>query len=831
MTLMRASGAASRLRIVVLGYIVRGPLGGLAWHYLQYVLGLSRLGHEVLFVEQNEAYSSCYDPARGAWTNDPSYGLAFADAAFRHLDHADCWAFVDATSGRWHGPDAERVRRRCVDADILLNVSGVTQLPVELHRVPVRVLIDTDPAFTQIRHLTDAAARRRADEHNVYFTFAENLPGGRASIPDDGLPWQPTRQPLVLDVWPVRPAPSGAKFTSVMLWESYEGVEYQGRRYGQKGESFTPFVDLPQRAGHIFELALGSPAAPGPYLQTRGWDVIDPLEPTRDLRSYQRYIADSKGEFGIAKHGYVSSRSGWFSERSACYLASGKPVIVQDTGFSDWLPCGEGLLPFTSPDDAVAAVAAVNERYRDHCEAARAIAERCFDSRTVLPRLLERAFARPVPPSLVLAPVSRRPTTLTADTVAEVVANDLHRVPSGEPRAEEARPRASIVIVTSDNFVFLKLCITSLLANTGDVEYELIVVDNGSRDQTAQYLDELAANAHITVIRNPVNEGFAPATNRGLAAATGTVLVLLNDDTVVPPGWLSGLCSHADVPSVGLVGPVTNKAGNECEIQTSYRTYGELLRVSRELHAGHAGELRDVPMLTMFCVAMRRDVFERLGPLDEQFVIGMFEDDDYAMRARQAHLRIACAEDVFVHHFGGTSLGKLASSGELKALFEANRRRFEQKWGVTWTSRRTRVSPEYEQLVQQIRAGVARHVAPASVVAVVSRGDDALIDLADGEGWHFPRAADGAYAGHHPATSDEAIERLNDARDRGADYLLIPQTMRWWMDFYREFADFLQSRCRVVADTEAFLLFALHERAGVAPSPVGTAHETAGARR
>jgi hypothetical protein len=387
--------ATSHLRIIVLGYIVRGPLGGLAWHYLQYVLGLSRLGHEVFFVEQGDDYPSCYDPARDTRGTDPTYGLQFIDETFRRVGLDGCWAFFDVQAGGWCGPQSARIQQICRDADLCLNVSGMNQLPPFLRAIPVRVFIDTDPAFTQIRHLTDDEARQRALHHNAFFTFAENLPEGRASIPDDGLPWLATRQPVVLDAWPVGPPDHNGRFTSVLLWESYQAREYAGRHYGLKAQSFGPFLDLPRRSGRVFELALGGPSAPAGLLEKFGWSVFNPLEATRDPWTYQGFIRRSKAEFGIAKHGYVVSRSGWFSERTAGYLASGRPAIVQDTGFSEWLPRGEGVLPFDTLEDVLAAIDSVDTHYERHCRAARDFAEAYFDARTVLARLIDRAMVAP----------------------------------------------------------------------------------------------------------------------------------------------------------------------------------------------------------------------------------------------------------------------------------------------------------------------------------------------------------------------------------------------------------------------------------------------------
>jgi hypothetical protein len=381
--------SSGRLRVVVLGYVVRGPLGGLAWHHLQYVLGLSALGHDVHFLEDSDDYPSCSDPSTGAMTVDPSYGLRFAGRCFDRLGLGDRWAYHDAHAGRWHGPAATRIVDACHRADVVLNLSGVNPLRPWCMQAPARVLVDTDPVFTQVRHLQDPAARRRAQDHTAFFSFGENfgLPG--CSTPDDGLPWRPTRQPVVLDAWPVTPGPTRGMFTAVMQWDSYRAPTHEGRRYGMKSDSFEPYWDLPRRAGPQFELALGSASAPRQKLRDAGWAVRDPLGVTRNPWAYQEYLRGSRAEFGVAKHGYVSTWSGWFSERSAAYLASGRPVVVQDTGFSDRLPAGRGLLAFSTPEEAVVAVESVNGDYDAHCRAARALAEEHFDARKVLPRLLE----------------------------------------------------------------------------------------------------------------------------------------------------------------------------------------------------------------------------------------------------------------------------------------------------------------------------------------------------------------------------------------------------------------------------------------------------------
>jgi hypothetical protein len=385
-------GAGDRLRIVVLGYVVRGPLGGLAWHHLQYVLGLRALGHDVYFVEDSDDYPSCYDPSRGAVDADPSYGLSFAARAFERLGLAERWCYHDAHTARWLGPLAPRALEVCESAELLLNLSGVNPLRPWTERTPARAFIDTDPAFTQIRHLTDPNARALAAAHNSHFTFAENIARDGCLVPPDGFAWRPTRQPVHLDAWPVTPGPRGGNWTTVMQWDSYRARSYGGRRYGMKSDSFKGYVDLPAHAGPVFEVALGSESAPRERLRAKGWRLLDPLVVTRDPWTYQEFVRASKAEWSIAKHGYAASRSGWFSERSAAYLASGRPVLAQETGFSDWLETGVGLLAFDTPEAVLAGMAEIDGDYARHCRAARTLAEEFFDARKVLPNLIERAL-------------------------------------------------------------------------------------------------------------------------------------------------------------------------------------------------------------------------------------------------------------------------------------------------------------------------------------------------------------------------------------------------------------------------------------------------------
>ena len=326
-------------------------------------------------------------------TADPGYGLAFIADAFGRIGLGDRWAYHDRRTGAWHGRGDVRAWAR--DADLVLNLSGVND--VRPWAVPARVLVDTDPVFTQVRHLTEPDARARAEAHTAFFTFAERWGRPGCTVPDDGLDWQPTRQPVVLDAWPVTPVPHDAPFTTVMQWDSYAERTWAGRTFGMKSASFGPVLDLPSRTDARFDLAVGSPSAPRARLAEAGWGVRDPRPPTRDAAAYQRFIRGSLGEFSVAKEGYVSTRSGWFSERTAAYLASGRPAVVEDTGFSDGLPTGLGLHPFGSPDEALAGIEAVRAAPEVHGRAARELAEAHFDSAAVLTSIVERALQPAAP--------------------------------------------------------------------------------------------------------------------------------------------------------------------------------------------------------------------------------------------------------------------------------------------------------------------------------------------------------------------------------------------------------------------------------------------------
>jgi hypothetical protein len=382
-----------KLRILVLGYIVRGPMGGMTWHHLQYFLGLHQMGYDVYFLEDSgDTAYSCYDPVRNVTDQNPSYGLEYAKQVFKRTGLENRWGYYDRHQDQWHGPLAETAIKIIKHADLLINLSCSNTLRSWLYDVPIRVLIDTDPVFTQIRNLADPERLNFSKQHNAFFTFGENFKQEGCLIPDDGILWKPTRQPVVLDAWPVINEKKEAPFTTIMKWESYPGKDYNGRHYGMKAESFDDYMDIPKKTRSIMELAVSDSAAPKQKLTDNGWRLSYPQKISGDPWKYQEYIQQSKAEFSIAKHGYVEARTGWFSERSTCYLASGRPVVLQDTGFSDWLKTDFGLIPFNNANEALVAIEEINNNYAKHCKNARELAETYFSSDKVLAELIEKSI-------------------------------------------------------------------------------------------------------------------------------------------------------------------------------------------------------------------------------------------------------------------------------------------------------------------------------------------------------------------------------------------------------------------------------------------------------
>jgi hypothetical protein len=382
------------LRIVVSGLIGGVPnQGGLTWMVLQYVLGLKRLGHDVCFIETL--------PAAAEQPKDPdpiySDSARYFSEVMQRFCLEDQAALLHSDSGEAIGMTRARVTEVCRSADLLLNHGGILRDPRLLEHIPTRVYVDLDPGFTQLWQAVQGIDMGFS-LHTHFVTIGEAIGKRRTRVPDCGLDWITTPQPIVLGQWPVARAIERDSLTTVANWRGYGSVEFEGQFYGQKVHSWRSFFELPRRTKERFEVALSIHQDEKPDIEAlaaNGWYLLDPTAVAAMPGDYQRFVQGSKAEFGLAKLGYVAGRTGWFSDRSICYLASGRPVMAQETGFSEHLPTGTGLFSFESLDDVLGAIDSMNANYPLHAKAARGIAEAYFDSDRVLDRLLQRIEETP----------------------------------------------------------------------------------------------------------------------------------------------------------------------------------------------------------------------------------------------------------------------------------------------------------------------------------------------------------------------------------------------------------------------------------------------------
>ena len=371
------------MRILFAGIIARYPFGGVTWCSLMYLLGLRALGHEVFYIE--DTGECVYDPVLNTRATDPGYGTNYIHNALEPYGLGERWAFVNY-DGSYHGRSADEVRRYAAGADLFVNLSGGSWFwRDEYARIPRKVFIDSDPAFTQL-----AIAKAEPwyveffQRFDRLFTFGANIGTAASPIPTGSFTWHKTWQPITLDDWHPPRQEARDRFTTVMTWqiESFTDVG------GNKDQEFVKFIDLPSRSAQRFELAVNGPQQ---LLRQHGWDTVDAMQVSRTPGGYRDFIHGSKAEFGVAKHTYVANRSGWFSDRTECYLASGRPALVQDTGWTAHLPSGCGLHAFSTMDEALAGIDRINADYPRQANSALEVARAHFDARVVLPPLLETA--------------------------------------------------------------------------------------------------------------------------------------------------------------------------------------------------------------------------------------------------------------------------------------------------------------------------------------------------------------------------------------------------------------------------------------------------------
>jgi hypothetical protein len=419
-------------KVVLLGMMTKMPVAGVAWQNLHYLLGFERLGCEAYYVETHARTPSMLMSS----PDDDSSALAaeYIGALMRRFGFADRWAFRALhDDGRCFGMSERELERLYGSAELLINLHGGTQPYPELAATGRLVYLETDPVQLQLELAHGLPETVEfLEPHSAFFSFAENWDNPDCRLPrSERFAFKPTRQPVVLDLWPDHSPQPANVFTTVGNWrQDWRDVTFEGERYTwSKHQEFLKHLDLPGRSGQAFELALSSCEEPErQLLREHGWRVRDGLEISGGIDRYRDYIAASRGEFTVAKEQNVRLRTGWFSDRSVTYLASGRPVITQETGFGNVFPTGRGLFGFESPDEALAAVEEIDRDYTGNAQAAREIAREYFSHEVVLGQLLGELGVRAgrsrdeakkdlFPSSMPLQPVSRRPTVLPRETV------------------------------------------------------------------------------------------------------------------------------------------------------------------------------------------------------------------------------------------------------------------------------------------------------------------------------------------------------------------------------------------------------------------------------
>ena len=388
------------MRIVIGSVISAQPYSpGMVWNWMQHAVGLKRLGHDVVYVEEVPR-ELCVDASGAPCPLESSANLRSFCATMERFGFLDRACLIYAGGEATAGMSIDTLEKYSRQADVLLNISGHVTHPRVVDAVRRRVYMDQDPVYTQLWR-AEYKKTWNFDQHDAYVTVGLNIGTPHTPIPDCGIEWHRALPPVLIDCWQDQPRPTDGCFTTVASWQAglYD-LQFRDEWYGSKSIEFERFAALPTLVDQRFEVALRK-NLPGDervqLLRDRGWIVSDAGR-INSLTAYQDFIAGSRAEIGIAKNSYVKGRSGWFSDRTAHYLANARPALAQATGFERHLPTGQGLLSFASLEEAAEGVARINRDYDAHCRAARAIAEEFLDYRKVLPRLLEDCMAGPTSP-------------------------------------------------------------------------------------------------------------------------------------------------------------------------------------------------------------------------------------------------------------------------------------------------------------------------------------------------------------------------------------------------------------------------------------------------
>ena len=382
-----------RGKIIVFGILFWYPLAGVTYQFLHYLMGLRQLGYDVYYVEDSGRW--IYDPAINEFSPDVSGNLSMVVPVLNAYGFGDRWAFRgNYPGGQCYGMTESRLLELYREADAFLNVTGAQEIRDEHRAIKRRIYVESDPFASQVKVASgDAGMIDMLAAHDTHFSFGENLGASDCQVPIERFHWHPTRQPVVMDIWQTGPPPADAPYTTITTWHNKgKNIEWRGDTwYWTKDREFEKILDLPRRRPVPLELATTVDAAVQNQLRSHGWRQSGSVEISRDADLYRQYIQKSRGEFTVARDQYVRPNTGWFSDRTVCYLAAGRPVITQETGFSKFIPSGRGLFGFQAMEEILAALDAIESDYPAHSRAASEIAREYFSADRVVGSLMERA--------------------------------------------------------------------------------------------------------------------------------------------------------------------------------------------------------------------------------------------------------------------------------------------------------------------------------------------------------------------------------------------------------------------------------------------------------
>lgn len=389
---MNVAGKPSKGKIIVFGILFFYPLAGVTYQFLHYLLGLRRLGYDPYYVEDSGRW--VYDPQINESSPDPSNNIAAVAPLLESFGFCNRWVFRGKyTNGQTYGMTEQQLNELYADADAFLNVTGAQEIREEHLVVPRRIYVESDPFAFQARlAMGDDFVLKQLQAHDTHFSFGENLGSPDCPIPTGPFKWLPTRQPVAIDLWEHN-FPPGPAFNTITTWHNKgRNIVYNGDTYyWTKDREFEKVIDLPTRGDTQFELAVTVDAPTREKLLANRWRLADSVTVSRDIDSYRRYIQQSRGEFTVARDQYVRPKTGWFSDRSACYLAAGRPVITQETGFSKFIPSGKGLHGFNDMNGILSAVDKIQTDPEGENRATREIADEYFHAEKVVENLMARA--------------------------------------------------------------------------------------------------------------------------------------------------------------------------------------------------------------------------------------------------------------------------------------------------------------------------------------------------------------------------------------------------------------------------------------------------------